>query len=72
MTGETIVWFVNGEVRAVQEPFDVLYFEVDRLALWTDEAMVPVEIPEADRMAKEKMVIDSVKARLARFGVRYP
>lgn len=72
MTSETIVWFVNGEVRAVQEPFDVLYFEVDRLALWTDEAMVPVEIPEADRMAKEKMVIDSVKARLARFGVAYP
>jgi hypothetical protein len=72
MTGETIVWFVNGEVRAVQEPFDVLYFEVDRLSLWTDEAMVPVEIPENDRMAKEKMVIDSVKARLAKFGVAYP
>lgn len=72
MTGETIVWFVNGEVRTVQEPFDVLYFEVDRLSLWTDEAMMPVEIPEADRMAKEKMVIDSVKARLAKFGLQYP
>lgn len=72
MTGETIVWFVNGEVRTVQEPFDVLYFEVDRLALWTDEAMVPVEIPERDRMAKERAVIDSVKARLARFGRTYP
>lgn len=72
MTGETIVWFVGGEVRAVQEPFDVLYFEVDRLALWTDEAMVPVSVPEADRMVKERAVIDSVKARLAKFGVGYP
>ena len=72
MTGETIVWFVNGEVRTVQEPFDVLYFEVDRLSLWTDEAMMPVEIPEADRMAKERAVIDSVKARLAKFGLVYP
>lgn len=72
MTGETIVWFVTGEVRAVQEPFDVLYFEIDRLALWTDEAMVPVEIPESDRMTKERMVIDSVKARLAKFGLAYP
>ena len=72
MTGETITWFVNGEVRVVQEPFDVLYFEVDRLALWTDEAMVPVEIPESDRMTKERAVMDSVKARLAKFGVSYP
>ena len=72
MTGETIVWFVNGEIRAVQEPFDLLYFEVDRLALWTDEAMVPVTIPEADRMAKERAVIDSVKARLATFRIPYP
>jgi hypothetical protein len=72
MTGETIVWFVGGEVRAVQEPFDVLYFEVDRLALWTDEGMLPVDIPEADRMVKERAVIDSVKARLATFGLSYP
>ena len=72
MTGETIVWFVNGEVRTVQEPFDMLYFEVDRLSLWTDEAMMPIEIPEADRMAKERAVIDSVKARLAKFGLVYP
>lgn len=72
MTGETIAWFVNGEVRVVQEPFDMLYFEVDRLALWTDEAMVPVEIPERDRMTKERAVIDSVKARLAKFGLVYP
>jgi hypothetical protein len=72
MTGETIVWFVGGEVRAVQEPFDILYFEVDRLSLWTDEAMLPVEVPEADRMAKERMVLDSVRARLSRFGITYP
>lgn len=72
MLGETIVWFVNGEVRVVQEPFDVLYFEVDRLALWTDAAMVPVDVPETDRMAKERMVVDSVKARLAKFAVTYP
>ena len=72
MLGETIVWFVNGEVRVVQEPFDVLYFEIDRLSLWTDAAMVPVDVPEADRMTKERMVVDSVKARLSKFAVTYP
>jgi hypothetical protein len=72
MTGETIAWFVAGEVRVVQEPFAVLYLEADRLVLWSDEGMVPLAIPEADRMARERAVIDSVKSRLAKFGVTYP
>ncbi len=72
MTAETVVWFDRGEVRVVQEPFTVLYFEVDGLLLWTDAAMVPVEAPEADIAARERAVIDSVKARLRVFGMTYP
>jgi hypothetical protein len=72
MTGETVTWFDRGEVRVVQEPFTVLYFEVDGLVLWTDEAMVPVDAPEADFSIRERAVIDSVKARLRVFGLGYP
>lgn len=69
---ETITWFENGEVRVVQQPFAIHFFDADRLVLWTDEAMVPVDAPVADRDAVERQVIDSIKSRLAVFGVRYP
>jgi hypothetical protein len=72
MTAETVAWFDRGEVRVVQEPFSVLYFEVDGLLLWADEAMVPVDAPEADFATRERAVIDSLKARLRVFGVNYP
>lgn len=72
MTGETITWFDRGEVRVVQEPFAVHYFEVDRLVLWTDEGMIPVDVLDADRTARERAVMDSIKARLRVFGVAYP
>ncbi|HRP07631.1 MAG TPA: hypothetical protein PLL69_04005, partial [Gemmatimonadales bacterium] len=42
---ETVVWFENGEARVVQQPFAIHYLDSDRLVLWTDEAMVPVDAP---------------------------
>jgi hypothetical protein len=72
MATETITWFQRGEVRVVQEPFTVLFFDADRLVLWTDAAMEPVAVLEAERMAHERQVIDSVKARLRTFGMSYP
>ncbi len=69
---ESITWFVNGEITVVQEPFAIHLFDADRLTLWTDEAMVPQDVLEADRMARERSVVDSVKARLAVFGIGYP
>lgn len=72
MRGETIAWLRGGEVRVVQEPFTILAFDADRLVLWTDEAMVPVDVTDADRSTRERAVIDSVKARLRVFGLGYP
>ncbi len=72
MTGETAAWFVHGEVRVVQEPFAAYFLDADRLVLWTDATLIPVSVPEADRMARERVVLDTLQARLAAFGVRYP
>lgn len=69
---ETITWFVAGDIAVVQEPFAVMLFDADRLVMWTDEAMVPVDAPESDRMSKEKIAVDSVRARLKVFGITYP
>lgn len=69
---ETITWFTAGDIAVVQEPFAVMMFDADRLVLWSDEAMVPVDAPYADQMAKERSVVDSVRARLRVFGVIYP
>lgn len=72
MTGETHAWFVDDEVRVVQEPFAAYFLDGDRIVLWTDEALEPVAAPEADRMARERAVLDTLAARLAVFGRRYP
>jgi hypothetical protein len=69
---ETITWFVAGDIAVVQEPFAVMLFDADRLVMWTDEAMEPVDAPEMDRMSKEKSVVDSVRTRLEVFGITYP
>lgn len=72
LLGETAVWFVNGEVRVVQEPFAAFLFEADRLVLWTDETLVPLDVPEAERATRAAAVLDTVRARLGVFGVGYP
>lgn len=72
LLGETAIWFVNGEVRVVQEPFAAFLFEADRLVLWTDETLVPLDVPEAERATRAAAVLDTVRARLGVFGVGYP
>jgi hypothetical protein len=59
-------------VRVVQGPFDAYFLDGDRLVLWTDASLVPTAVPETDRMEREREVIDSVRSRLERFGIRYP
>lgn len=72
MTGETEAWFVDGEVRVLQEPFAAFFLDGDRIVLWTDEALEPVPVPEADRMAREQAITVLLRARLALFGMNYP
>ncbi|HET9064735.1 MAG TPA: hypothetical protein VFN22_02790 [Gemmatimonadales bacterium] len=72
MTAETRVWFHGGEVSVVQAPFSLHLFDGDRLVLTTDEGMMPLEPTDQVRMQLERRIIDSVKARLAVFGVAYP
>ncbi len=72
MTGETQAWFVDGEVRVLQEPFAAFFLDGDRIVLWTDEALEPVPVPETDRMAREQAITSQLRARLALFGVDYP
>lgn len=72
MTGETHAWFVDGEVRVLQEPFAAFFLDGDRIVLWTDEALVPVPVPESDRMAREQAITAQLRSRLALFGVNYP
>ncbi|MEO8479090.1 MAG: hypothetical protein ABI542_05595 [Gemmatimonadota bacterium] len=72
MTSETLVWFHGGEVSVVQAPFSMHLFDGDRLVLTTDEGMMPLEPTDEVRTQLERSIIDSVKVRLAAFGVRYP
>ncbi len=72
MTAETRVWFHGGEVSVVQAPFSLHLFDGDRLVLTTDEGMMPLEPTDEVRTQLERSIIDSVKVRLAAFGVPYP
>lgn len=72
MTGETQVWFVEGEVRVLQEPFAAFFLDGDRIVLWTDEALEPVAVPDADRMLREQAITAMLRARLGLFGRNYP
>lgn len=72
MTGETHAWFVEGEVRVLQEPFAAFFLDGDRIVLWTDEALEPVSVPDPDRMVREQAITAQLRARLALFGVNYP
>ena len=72
MTGETHAWFIDGEVRVLQEPFAAFFLDGDRIVLWTDEALEPVPVPDADRMAREQAITAQLRSRLALFGMDYP
>lgn len=72
MTAETLVWFHGGEISVVQQPFSVMLFDRDQIILATDNGLEPLEIDAPQRMAEERAVVDTVKARLAVFGRSYP
>ncbi|MCA9763799.1 MAG: hypothetical protein KC544_11785 [Gemmatimonadetes bacterium] len=69
---ETNAWFRDGELTVVQAPFAILLFDRGRLMMWADEGLIPVEASLEEMQAEERVVVDSVRARLATFGVRYP
>ena len=73
MLGESVFWFVQGEVRVVQQPNDAYAFAADRMLVWTDESLTPVTdvTPEA-RMIREHEVIEQARQWLALFGVALP
>ena len=70
MTVESAYWFVNGELRAVMQPFAGFFLEADRILLWTDEALEPMTdvLPQA-RMDRELALVAEVERRLASFGL---
>lgn len=73
MTLESEYWFVNGEVRAVQQPTAAFFFEADRILLWTDEGMEPITtITPEERMARELEILAEIEKRLAVFGITLP
>lgn len=69
---ETQAWFRDGELTVVQAPFAILLFDRGRLMLWADEGLVPVEASPEELLVEERVVVDSIRARLSVFGVRYP
>jgi hypothetical protein len=71
MTAESAYWFVNGELRAVLQPFAGYFLEGDRILLWTDESLEPItDVIPQDRMDRELALVAEVELRLAHFGLR--
>ena len=69
---ETITWFRLGVIAVVQPPAGMFLFAADGLIFTADESMMPVELAPELETAIERETLDSVKARLAVFGVGYP
>ena len=72
VAGETIVWFRLGEIAVAQRSPGTFLFAADGLIFTADESLVPVALDPELESSIEREVIDSVKARLAVFGVGYP
>lgn len=73
MLGESAFWFVQGEVRVVQQPHDAYAFDADRILVWTDESLVPLsDVTGEERMARERDVVEEAHRWLAVFGVKLP
>lgn len=69
---ETMTWFRLGEIAVLQHIAGIFLFDGDGIVFAADQALVPVPMEETLRMTLERELVDSVKARLAVFGVRYP
>ncbi len=73
MTLESAYWFVNGEVRAVQQPTAAFFFEADRILLWTDQGLEPLTtVTSEERMTRELEILAEIEKRLAVFGITLP
>jgi hypothetical protein len=70
MLDESVFWFVQGELRVVQQPADAYAFEADRILIWTDGSLQPVtDISTEERMQRERAVVDSARRWLQLFGL---
>lgn len=73
MMDESIFWFVQGEVRVVQQPTAAYAFDADRILVWTDENLVPLtDITPDVRMIREREVLEQQQKWLALLGVTLP
>lgn len=73
MTLESSYWFINGELRAVQQPLASYFLEADRILLWTDEALEPrADVAAQERMDQEVALAAEVEQRLGLFGLKLP
>lgn len=70
--GETVIWFRLGELAVAQRSPGTFLFASDGLIFSADESLVPVALDPELESRIEREVLDSVKARLAVFGVGYP
>jgi len=68
-----VFWFVQGEVRVVQQPSAAYAFDADRILVWTDESLVPLTDITADaRMIRERDVIEQARKWLTLLGAPLP
>jgi len=73
MMEESVFWFVQGDVRVVQQPSAAYAFDADRILVWTDESLVPLTDITADaRMIRERDVIEQARKWLTLLGAPLP
>jgi hypothetical protein len=73
MVGESSYWFIAGELSVVQGMADAYAFDADRIVLWTDQMLVPVStFTRAERMARERFLVDQAHTYLAAYGIVLP
>jgi hypothetical protein len=70
---ETDVWFMGGDVSMVLQVTDAYAFDAGRIVLWTDEALQPRPDTSSDAlMAKQNMLIETVRSWLQSFNIALP
>lgn len=70
MTGLSAYYFdEHGELFFVRHPHARYTFRNGRLDAWLDERLQPVDVPEADRAAREASIRGEARRYLAAFGL---
>ena len=73
MLDESVFWFVQGELRVVQQPTDAYAFDADRILVWTDESLIPrTDVSVDARMVREREVVEQARKWLALLGQTLP